>query len=85
MSIDHFAYYVPKAVFNDEVAFLLSSMKHLGIVELVRIPGMDYLVGLGKAPKAFLWLSGDDSAPKGDGSKAVAHIAIAAEGEYASA
>ncbi|KPI44274.1 uncharacterized protein AB675_8527 [Cyphellophora attinorum] len=80
MSIDHIAYYTPTSVFKDEIAFLTASLKHLDIVELVRIPGMDNLVGLGKGQKAFLWVSGLDENKRTKLGDAM-HVALAAESQ----
>jgi hypothetical protein len=80
MSIDHIAYYTPTPVFKDEIAFLTASLKHLDIVELVRIPGMENLVGLGKGQKAFLWVSGLDES-KGTNLGDAMHIALTADCE----
>lgn len=82
MSLDHIAYYIPTAEFDKEVSFLLASLKHLGIVELVRIPGIQHLVGIGKGEKAFLWVSGVNQGADIAGGTTIPtmHFAIAATG-----
>ncbi|KUJ23901.1 uncharacterized protein LY89DRAFT_712866 [Mollisia scopiformis] len=82
MPCDHYSLQVPESKFEDVVAFLLTSLKHIGFKEFYRpIPTC---VGLGDG-RPYLWIQ---AVPEGDGlgealeillSKHHTHMAFTAE------
>lgn len=57
MPLDHFSINVPLSKLDGVIAFLTSSLKHLGLKEIVR--PVPFVVGLGeKAP--YFWITGID-------------------------
>jgi hypothetical protein len=80
MQVDHLSLAVPYAKLGAEIAFLTSSMAHMGFKELMR--PHPAVVGLG-GHSPFLWVSGVDSARNEiveDGNRILkVHLALTAE------
>ena len=54
MALDHFSFIVPKSSLEGVVAFLASSLQHMGFKEMIR--PVPYVVGMGDT-KPFLWIA----------------------------
>lgn len=79
-SIDHFQYPVTPAQFDTELSFLLASLSHFGVKELMRFG--PHVVGMGKE-NPILWISAYTSDRKpieGDRVTQV-HVALGADSE----
>jgi hypothetical protein len=82
MPLDHFAIYVPQSKFDDLVAFLTTSLSHLGFKEITR--PFPTLVGLGESTPYF-WMSGLAEDEEDKTLSAILkkdHIAFTAESEF---
>ena len=77
MPLDHVGYYVPSALLEQEVSFLLAAFKHMNFSEFGRpIPSV---VGLGTPHDPFLWVASISGESTGK-SEAV-HVAVKADSE----
>ena len=82
MQVDHVSLAVPYAKLDAEVAFLTSSMAHMGFKECMR--PHPAVVGMGSS-SPFLWVSGVDNARNEiveNGNRILGvHLAITAKGK----
>jgi hypothetical protein len=86
MPLHHFAYYVPPALFDAEVAFLLAALKHMHYAEQMR--PLPTVVGIGTPDDLFLWVvaaedtaAAEETEAKGKGGLPLPHFALKAAGE----
>jgi hypothetical protein len=83
MQVDHVSLAVPYAKLEAEVAFLTSSMAHMGLKEWMR--PHPAVVGMGSR-SPFLWVSGVDNARNEiveDGNRIMkVHLALTAKGKF---
>lgn len=88
MPVDHFSIWVPTSSFEPLVSFLTSSLSHMGYKDMVRMPHVPALCGMGDHTGAFMWIAGLN-AETPEEEKALKkvltrqHTAFVAESEYA--